>query len=453
MLKKVLLIFIIIVSTILLLIIGIFWVRSYRSYQVEIPRSARHIVKVDVDGLLQKTAKSYILESLSFRRDSSRIRRPWKLSEPWDISIYIPSNVFFYSSEKAETPKTIFSRLEIRKLPKFKEYLQSITDTLEIISIGEDLFYTQLANGRMQLLFDSHSLLLSFSPLSDPPTRDSLKSIFNHSEDTHQKLSSSTVKGFKQAKGDIVYADKESGNSFKINFEKGRIMGEGILEKGDERSMELYSNPQMPDDLVMGFWWHGDIPVFIKQALLNKIGTETPIDTLYKYYGGYIEAQWYTNSVIQSDTVINYDYDENFEIKEVEQIVETKVPNLQFLIKASPHLLSFIPEKMYYKFERYRDRDSLYFSTDSYRFIHPSYALSRTSTPQLGHIFLDIERLSLQDIPLDLPPYLAPIKSADIDITQDKNHQKWKLNIDFLDPGTFSLLQWDRPSKSPDPVL
>lgn len=453
MLKKVLLIFIIIVSTILLLIIGIFWVRNYRSYQVEIPRSARHIIKVDIDGLLQKTAKSYILESLSFRRDSSRIRKPFKLSEPWDIGVYIPSNVFFYSNEKGETPKTIFSRFEVRSLSKLKEYLRNTTDTLEIIPIGEDLFYTQLAKGHMQLLFDNHSLLLSLSTLSDPVTRDSLRAIFSSPADTFQKLSPATVQNLKTQKGDIVYSEVESNKNFKINFERGHISGEGTLEKGEELLTDLYSNPQLPNDLVMGFWWHGEIPAFIKEAVLNRLGTETPIDTLYKYYGGYMEAQWFANSILQSDTIINYDYDENFEIKEVEQVIETKVPNLQLLIKASPHLLSFVPEKMYYKFQRYRVRDSLYFSTDSDRFSSTSYALPRVSSPRLGHIFLDIERLSLQDIPFDLPPYLVPIKSMDIDITQDKNHKKWKLNIDFADPDTFSLLQWDRPSKLPDPVL
>lgn len=236
MLKKVLLIFIIIVSTILLLIIGIFWVRSYRSYQVEIPRSARHIIKVDIDGLLQKTAKSYILESLSFRRDSSRIRKPFRLSEPWDIGVYIPSNVFFYSNEKGETPKTIFSRFEVRSLSKLKEYLRSTTDTLEIIPIGEDLFYTQLAKGHMQLLFDNHSLLLSLSTLSDPVTRDSLKAIFSSPADTFQKLSPATVRNLKTQKGDIVYSEVEGNKNFKINFERGHISGEGTLEKAKSYS-------------------------------------------------------------------------------------------------------------------------------------------------------------------------------------------------------------------------
>src|SRR5690606_21428406 len=88
--------------------------------------------------------------------------------------------------------------------------------------------------------------------------------------------------------------------------------------------------PRFPESNTASLWIAG-IPSFLAGKPI-KIGPYTLLgDSLLEHYQGNLIAEW-KGTVKQQDTVISYDYDEDFTMHEREELVEKSVPEVYLSI-------------------------------------------------------------------------------------------------------------------------
>ncbi|MGO3654923.1 MAG: hypothetical protein ACTJFN_11190, partial [Sphingobacterium sp.] len=150
---------------------------------------------------------------------------------------------------------------------------------------------------------------------------------------------------------DLAYLDRE-GNWLGVDFKPGEAILAGRMKSSYLNLPSQSRGSEGANSDILYMHLNTDLKRFLPK-LQQRIGNlGLPLDRLDSYLGNYIEIRLGGNQVVQTDTIISYDYDENFDMIESETRQETIVPELNVRMKASPHLLAHLPEKMIYKFHK-----------------------------------------------------------------------------------------------------
>ncbi|WP_312483171.1 hypothetical protein, partial [Sphingobacterium multivorum] len=99
---------------------------------------------------------------------------------------------------------------------------------------------------------------------------------------------------------------------------------------------------------------------------LKQLLSELPLaaDSIITHLdGNYVDIEILKNKVIQTDTIINYAVDENFETIEEKTPYETKVPDVRIAMRGDSDMSRFLPNKLFYHWFQKQDKGFSLLST------------------------------------------------------------------------------------------
>ncbi|GGI23984.1 hypothetical protein [Pedobacter mendelii] len=320
--KKFLKIMAVIVLSLLIFFVVTFKYRQYKANVVSIPKNATSLVKISVDEIYKSVAANMI-SNLSFYLKSDGINKINKNSK-FDLGLKIPASIYLYTI--ADKPKTaLFSKLAINDFQEFSNFLKNNLKLNITKTSGLNLATNNLKN--FTILFNEEYAAIAFSTQIDE-FEPILIDILN--EKDFIKVGDSRFNTLKSATNHIAYAAKELTGS--VDFEDGAI--NFIHEFSSKGIVQTTTPAQMPfnETSAIKFYINADFKADNDKTLKLK-NFNLQRDSLLKYYRGRLDFEW-INSTQQTDSVITYEYNDDFEKVEKVTMQKRDVPNILLSIDA-----------------------------------------------------------------------------------------------------------------------
>lgn len=239
------------------------------------------------------------------------------------------------------------------------------------------------------------------------------------------------------AKADVFFYNSVNKDKVALDFKNGAIAIDMTLAP---TLVALSSNPKarpLAEKNLFTFYCNGDIRPFLQSYRSILADYNIPVDTLMKYYGGYLDMQMKDGHVQQQDTVVTYTYDENFEPIPKMELQTQNVPNVAFVFKASPHLLSYLPERMFFKFNTYHQDDFIMITTEEAA-VKQEFKLQEKPNA----LFFSYNSSSADNGLLDYIPFFAEMEGIQLEgRLDDKKRNHYVGNISMENKRIHALYQ------------
>jgi len=419
--KKILIWSGVILLSLVLITYSLLWIRKNNSYQAWVAPDQQDIIQINLDEWGKTWAFNRLFGEKGQRRSESS--RHTTARDPLfylKSGIRIPANIFLFT-RKADS-NTFYSIQTLSDPIKFRNFLQHFP-ALKVAQGSNQELFAYSSDRHMALLSDGKQLVLAFSlfPKEQEPAlrnllaeRDKwvrIKDLQNYSADRSNQH--------------VTYSTADQQTRLQARYDAGHIHMEGNLYSSLWNPGSKTMVPAMPADNILTFWLHADLgPLWSRY---HSIGQKyLPTDSIMRYYGGFMALQWKSPDQQQTDTIITYDYDDNFEMVEKQELQSQTIPNLQLSLKGSPHLTASIPEKLYYKFHKTIQGDTLLLSTEP----RSQQAVSLSESPYYLYLKVDLRAAKAKKLfPLPQTWWTRP-KSLEIK-AQKQNNQRSKIVLDI----------------------
>lgn len=392
---------------------GYLYYRQKQSYQQYIPGKTSALFRINVDGMLCSIIGNAVLNpSYYFRSEKEANERNSALK---NMGIRIPANIFFFSVEPYE--ETFFSVFKISNLNEFKQYIKG-TFKATIATTDSVVFKGASADGRLCFMFTKEQVALSVSASKTKPFH-----ILNNLIQKHDLISVENSPFYPaiKAEDELVYVSK--GTIVKAKFEKGAFSLKGDIRTVLIKGVGSLYPKQFESNSLIKFWLAADINSLLSQQKTLVEKYSVPVDTLLRYYGSYMDLEWKRALIAQEDTVITYDYNDNFEKVERKTIRKERVPEIYLSLQASPHLINYLPKQFFYKFSAKSRSGRLFIGTGLNNSLEHMNNLSKN----FFYLFVDFQGLRNQaKYPL-LQKYL---RNADIMEIQGRKLGRGEIRIE-----------------------
>lgn len=256
----------------------------------------------------------------------------------WRAGVHIPAQIHFFSMK--DKPLTFFTIQKITNVEKWKAFLKeqhidSITHISPHVSVlYDDKFlligltaFPQSLNTEIQAIWDRKDEWIYVRDLSFPSfiNQNVHHFSYRHTDGTFQ-----------------LFADK-SGNEISLN-------GEWHL------TTALPPNLQMRQRETSNafIWLQSSLPIAETPFILKTLSIFSTIEpdrcaaNTYSYTDLLVSSE----STLQHDTVIMYDYDINFNRIEKTEIQEITVPIIENTWKGNQQFATSLPNKLFYRFHK-----------------------------------------------------------------------------------------------------
>ncbi|RZL39362.1 MAG: hypothetical protein EOO96_00850 [Pedobacter sp.] len=327
--KKFLKIAAVILISLLIFFIGTLTYRNYSANQITIPENTTSLVKISVDEILKTLALNAISNPVHyFKSDTEKnIGRSFKRI---DHGLSIPANLYLYTI-KDQPSTSFFARFKIRNLQNFEDFLSKAVG-FKIKKGSNKLNYAKSVLGNIAICYNEKSAAVVFS--SHIANFDAaLKDVLN--EKDFKKMSDDEFSQLISSNSHIAF--EENAQFGELDFKSGEISFNGIFNtpKGMKIKSGLNSHQPANTNNVINFWLTADFERNTKKEFkLKNVLIEQ--DSLVKYYQGYIDMEW-INTIKQTDSIITYEYNDDFEKVQKVTLQQKDVPN--FLINISADAL------------------------------------------------------------------------------------------------------------------
>ena len=334
----------ILLAGISLLVFG--WYRSYQASKQLIPQETKSLIRVELDKIAFDVLQD---EWFGLSSKRSRDTADKRVLKPWEMGVTIPASLNLFAFETYAT--AYYLLLPVNDTLELDSWLKSSLK-LELEQMDGEKDHISYYHGKyVTVLVNQEKALFRFGKggVEDVlKMREILNNQANHNllaKDFQKELS-------EESSSNCFYSDVE-GNRLTLEFSKGQIDLKAVLQYD---GFKFSNNPVQfqPDTIneIASFQLNADIPHLLEMNpnILSKFNI--PIDSIKPYLGNYIGLDWKEGEISQWEEIINYEYDENFEMIEKKEKHEIKAPLLSIRIKASPHLLKLLPNKMFYEFHK-----------------------------------------------------------------------------------------------------
>lgn len=352
MIRKVLLFFLVFV----LLVIGGLWiffsVRNTKSLDAQVHKDSDVLIQISVDRLLKELVANAIIHPLTyFGSDTSKATEDRaKRINIWEAGWRVPARILFFSTPKDTS--VFYSVQKISDIERFRKFaLQSLDIHVDSLQDPTDLSYLVSRDKRVALLSHEQSFILSIG-VSTRDRRERMEHLLANESGDLVQIGAIANTDFLESKADILYNNLYDSTVVKADFENGKIQLEGMLYSTLWKANARPRKRKLSEHNILNVMLDADLRPLMQKYQSTLENLKIPVDTLQRYFGGYIDMEWKQEDVIQTDTIIAYEMDDNFEMSEKKELREESVPNLQVTVKASPHLAGYIPEKIFYKFTK-----------------------------------------------------------------------------------------------------
>lgn len=355
----------IVIGLIALIAIGLYsflMVRESRSKNSLVHRESEYVMKIAVDNILTDIAWNAILNPGYYSGTDSTQRVKDGLGKRTDWGVSIPASVYLFSL-KSDT-NVWYAWLTVEDQSKLHLFANDLLGK-ESADIEEEnaLWWIRGNDDKVVLLGDSKNVLVA---LSTDKTDKKEQMLRIWTEQATAMTAINTLTDFKfENSNDVQWMQRGKKVVGSLSFAKGVIRGDLSVSNSLLRLPKEAKVRELPASNVLNIYCQADIRPLLEKYRASLLRYNVPVDTLNNYYGGYLDLQWRTGEVLQTDSIIAYDYDENFNPIEKAELREEQVPNIVFTCIASPHLAGYLPEKMFYKFNKVIQGNQISLSTAS----------------------------------------------------------------------------------------
>jgi len=310
-----------IVLLLLVFYFGFFRYRQIQANRVLIPVTTQALFKINVDELYKTIAVSYVKHPSQYSgTDQKGIEE--KIAD-LNTGLKIPANIYIFGL-KGQVKNTFFSRLEIVDSLAFKHFIQK-----KLSLVKKDTNFFQSADSTFCLLLNKTSVAIAFSP-KKAAIKTVLVDILNQKDMV--KIGDSKFKQLADLSDHLSYQDAE--NLSKINFTDGKI---NFSNEFVNRWIEPAAQPKhriLNPESTASMWLNGKFKPTLSKKNTTVSSSAFSKDNFFRFYKGYLDFEW-TNTVKQIDTVITYEYNDDFEQVEKKIAREQKIPGISLNMSAN----------------------------------------------------------------------------------------------------------------------
>lgn len=381
-------------------------VRESQSKEGLVHRQSEYVIKVAVDHILMNIAWNALQNPGYYSKKDTTRRASSSYWERTELGVQVPASVYLFSLDDDQA--TWYTLLQIDDKQKLQRFIMRYSDgDSSQIERHADTWWVSHKNNRISFLGDSKKVLIAFS-LNKNPKREKMATIWARRDKHMVAIGTLGDFNFAGTDADIQWQKRNAEYAGNVSFASGHILSEVLFSNQLLKLPEQAKVRQLPESNVLNIHCQADIRAILEKYRKDLQRYNIPVDTLTQFYGGYMDVQWRKKDVLQTDSIITYDYDEDFNSIEKKELREEAVPNLVFTFKASPHLGDYLPQKMFYKFYKTITDDQIGLSTDLQ--LKNAYSYTISDTP----IFVSYQRDTTVIRHLSWLPRIQDIKGIQI---------------------------------------
>ncbi len=318
----------IIISVLLLVFKGFLMYRDYASYQGIIHEKADNIIKIQVDGIAQSLLFNAIKNPSFYLNNKSDKEDDKKEDKKEDVGYAIPANIFLYTI-KGQPITTLFTSFKISDKDHFKNHLIKQYKIEDFID-SDNFTVAKNNDNTIVIAFNNKQCIVAYNP-----SKANVKNVFLDLLVNNKTLEKADIKWdkIKSANSHINYITKN--DDLEINFKAGKttISGNFVLPVFLDVPRTLKSTTFSSDASVTL-----DLNLFstLKNMTFKHKGINVNTDSIDTYYNGHLALE-VLKATTQIDSVVTYDYNDDFEKVATVSAVTKQVPeiNLQLSSNAS----------------------------------------------------------------------------------------------------------------------
>ena len=306
------------ISVLLLIFKGILMYRYYASYKDVIHKDADQIVKVRVDGIFQSIAFNAIKNpSFYLNKDSKKETEDDKKTD--DKGVSVPANLFLYTIN-GYSKTTVFMSFKITDSSAFKNYMISKFQFKNFKSIQTiTTAFTQ--DKKIQIGFNDKQCVVVFSQNQEDVSLVFTDLLANGNTLDQSDIKWSKIKG---ANSHINYITKN--NTLNLDFEAGQLLINGnfiLPEYLDAPKTFTASSFSSEASITLDL----NVLSTVNYVSFKHKDFTVQTDSLSTYYNGHIAAEL-AKKTTQIDSVITYQYNDDFEKIATQTAIEKEVPEI-----------------------------------------------------------------------------------------------------------------------------
>lgn len=346
-------------AAVLLLVIAVwayFHYRHLQSKKLHVPAIADALWIVRSDQLFKKISGNALANPSYYWRLRQSVAKDTVATRD-NAGMDMPANLYGYHLPTFK-PSTFFVHARVEDSTAFLHFASRKLGIRPLYVVSNRTM-AMSADSVVSMVLEKHQVIIGISPekerlmtvLTELLSNDNTIPVTEHP--LYQKLAAHQE--------DIVYANDE--DYMGINFENGAIHANGAFQTQLLHGAKHTRTRHFEENSIASLQLQADMDSLIRRhkVFLAKYGI--PADTLTRYFGGYLDAEWKANWLEQQDTVITYGHDNNFERTEQQEIRNKKVPEFYVRMKASPHLANYIPKQVVYQLHFSKTADTLMYGT------------------------------------------------------------------------------------------
>jgi len=420
------------VMALLLIFFVLFLAYRYnKSYNDVIHKNANSIIKINVDGIYKSIAVNFLQNPGYYLSKNDKTD---KLAEAKN-GLSFPSNIFLFTVNGMAND-TFFGSIPLSNINDFRNYVKRKW-SIGKFEIKDGLLMGKNQNQKITVAIFKNRIAFSYSNKNESTfsiLKDLLKreNILSKDHIAVSKLKNNTDHLF------YLYGKTE----IFANFNAGNISIGGLLPQLHHNQQEIQFNPQS----AVQFYINAPIQNFGK-VNFQIDNYSLNLDTISKYYNGLATFEL-IKATKQSDTVITYEYNDDFEKVEQVTVKNVMVPEMVFTLKSNGIGLAnylkrggildynnVLNKKVFPLYAVYANYNNQKFSLSTIKKIKQQ-ALQKSKGP--FYLKINFDELRQHNELKLITSYFISLKKMQIN-TDNKN----RLNglIEFKDKDIISLLQ------------
>jgi hypothetical protein len=305
---------------IILLLVSVFAYlkfRQYKSFRYKIHKEASLIIKINADQIYATLIEDYLSNPEYYKNRKQDIA---------ESGLEIPGNIFIYTVY-SKSNKTYFCSLPIENITILKQFLKIRFGITEFTNAQSGITVGHSKNKVLTVAFNNKTLSFAYS-LNKEQVTDILVDIAegrNLLPDTDSR-----VNELKKLDTHLSYVyDHYIGTA---QFNKGvvNIKGDFYFKQLNVKG-KAFKHRVFDNNAKLKTWLAADFLGNFRVDTSYIKNYKFEVDSLLKYYKGYADAEL-INTVNQKESIVTYEYNDDFEKTEVTTVKDVQVPEFNVYI-------------------------------------------------------------------------------------------------------------------------